>query len=61
MHISAGITDQIGWFQGIVLKQRVSSKEMYLCFYSTLKGQAVECVHFGPGSLPCGSMNSNYS
>lgn len=34
---------------------------MYLCFYSTLKGQTVECVRFGPGSVPCGSMNSNYS
>lgn len=61
MRISAGITDQIRHFQRTMLEQRVFSKEMDLCFYSILKGQTVECVHFGPGSLPCGSMNSNYS
>ena len=61
MHISAGITDQVGQFQGAMLEQGVFSKEMYLCFDSTLKGQAVACARFGPGSVPRGSRKSDYS
>lgn len=36
-------------------------RNVFYVFYNTLKGQTVECIHFGPGSLPCQSRNSNYS